>query len=71
MWKRIIGDILMTVKQLIDKLQEFPENMPVTTFYDINPNNVDDPDWINIEICTWKPQNYPYYRPSFAYVNLT
>ena len=61
----------MRVKELINKLQEFPEDMPVATFYDIGPNNVDDPDWIDIKICTWEPQNYPFWRPSFDYVNLT
>lgn len=60
----------MTVKQLIDKLLEFPQDMPVATIYDINPEDVDDPDWIKVNICTWEHQNYPYNKPSFDYVNL-
>ncbi len=60
----------MTVKQLIDKLLEFPQDMPVTTFHDINPSDIDNPDFIEVNICTWEPQNYPYDRPSFDYVNL-
>ena len=34
----------MTVKQLIEKLREFPKNMPVATINDINPEDVDDPE---------------------------
>lgn len=60
----------MTVKQLIDRLLEFPQDMPVTTFNDINPENIDDPDWIKVSICTWEHENYPYNKPSFDYVNL-
>ncbi len=60
----------MTVKQLIDKLLKFQQDMPVTTFNDINPENIDDPDWINVSIRTWEHENYPYNKPSFDYVNL-
>lgn len=60
----------MTVKQLIDRLLEFPQNMPVATFHDINPEDIDDPDWIKVNICTWEHQNYPYNKPNFDYVNL-
>lgn len=60
----------MTVKQLIEKLREFPENMPVATFYDINPSDIDNPDFIEVSICTWEHSNFPYDKPSFDYVNL-
>ena len=60
----------MTVKELIDKLLEFPQDMPVATFHDINPEDIDDSDWIKVNICTWEHQNYPYNKPSFDYVNL-
>ena len=60
----------MTVKQLIDKLQEFPENMPVAIFHDINPSDIDNPNFIEVNVCTWEHNNYPYNKPSFDYVNL-
>ena len=60
----------MTVKQLIEKLKEFPENMPVATLNDINPEDIDDPEWIKISIVTWTHSNYPYDKPDFDYVNL-
>ena len=60
----------MTVKQLIEKLKEFPENMPIATFNDINPEDIDDPEWIKVSIATWVHSNYPYNKPDFDYVNL-
>ena len=60
----------MTVKQLIEKLREFPENMPVATINVINPEDIDDPEWIKVSIATWVHSNYPYNKPDFDYVNL-
>ena len=60
----------MTVKQLIEKLKEFPENMPGATLNDINPEDRDDPEWIKVSIATWVHSNYPYNKPDFDYVNL-
>lgn len=60
----------MKVKELIDKLLEFPQDMPVATFHVIKPEDIDNPDWIKVNICTWEHQNYPYDKPSFDYVNL-
>ena len=60
----------MTVKQLIEKLKTFPEDMPVATVNDINPSDVDDPNFISVAIKTWEHNNYPYNKPSFDYVNL-
>ena len=60
----------MTVKQLIEKLKEFPENMPVATFNAIKPKDIDDPEWIKVSIATWVHSNYPYDKPDFDYVNL-
>lgn len=60
----------MRVKELINKLQEFPQDMPVAISHDINPEDIDDPDFIEVNICTWEHSNYPYNKPSFDYVNL-
>lgn len=60
----------MTVKQLIEKLQEFPEDMPVATFDDIGQVSKDNPEWIKVQIHTWMHCNPPYDLPDFEYVNL-
>ena len=61
----------MTVKQLREKLSEFPDDLPVATFNDINWTAKDDPNWIEVKRCTWEETNYPYDKPDFEYVNLT
>ena len=60
----------MTVKQLIEELQKYPQDMPVATMYDINPEDIKDPYWIKLKICTWAHGNYPYNKPDFEYLNL-
>ena len=45
----------MTVKQLIENLQEFPEDMPVATCFAINPEDIDNPNFIEVNVCTWEP----------------
>lgn len=60
----------MTVKQLMDKLRTYPEDMPVATWNDINHHDKDDPDHIEVTLCTWVDGNYPYSQPDFEYVNL-
>ena len=39
----------MTVKQLIDKLKEFPEDLPVATWSLIEGSDIDDPNFIKVE----------------------
>jgi hypothetical protein len=53
----------MTVKELIEKLKEFPEDMPVGIMYDVHSD-------IEIHIATWTHDNYPYNKPDFDYVNI-
>ena len=60
----------MRVKELINKLQEFPEDMPVATINVIDPGDIDDPNFIKVNVYTWEHSNYPYNKPSFDYVNL-
>lgn len=61
---------VMTVKQLIAKLKQYPDDMPVATFDDIGYHSKDNPDGINVSIHTWIHGNYPYDLPDFEYVNL-
>ena len=61
----------MKVKELIAKLKEFPEDMPVATFSYINPEDINDPDFIKVTIKEWEHTNYPYNKPSFKYVDIT
>ena len=60
----------MTVNQLIEKLKQFPTDMPVTIYHDIDWRNKYADDTIAAEICTWIHSNYPYDKPDFDYVNL-
>ena len=60
----------MTVKQLKQELDRFPDDMPVATFNDISWNSKDDPEWIQVTKCIWEHTNYPYDKPDFEYVNL-
>ena len=54
---------MITVKELIEKLQEFPQDMPVGIDYDpMSP--------IEIKIWTWVHNNYPYDKPDFDFVNI-
>lgn len=51
----------MTVKDMIEKLKQFPEDMSIAVGYDVF-------DEIRIYIKTWSHTNYPYDRPDFQYV---
>ena len=63
--------ITLTVKQLIEELQKYPEDMPVATLGDIDWYAKDQPNWIEVKRCVWTHCNYPYDKEDFAYVNLT
>ena len=60
----------MTVKQLIEKLKEFPEDMPVATWHEFSPSDADNPNFVDVKIVTWTHNNYPYDKPDCDYVNL-
>ena len=52
-----------TVKDLIEKLKELPQDMPIATY--------NDPfDTIVIKQRTWVHNNYPYNRPDLDYISL-
>lgn len=53
----------MTVKELIDKLKEYPEDMLVGLDY--------QPEWgIDLIVRTWTHNNYPYDKPDYEYLSL-
>ena len=60
----------MTVGQLIDKLKEYPQDMPIAVVGDIHYDNKDDPEQIEIRQRTWVDGNYPYDSPDFDYIDL-
>ena len=51
----------MTVKDLIEKLKQFPPDMPVATGYDVFEE-------VHVSIKTWVHTNYPYDKPDVEYV---
>ena len=52
-----------TVADLIKKLQELPQDMPIATNY--NPF-----EGIVIKKHTWEHTNYPYDQPDLDYISL-
>lgn len=50
-----------TVKDIIDKLKHFPDDMPVSIGFDI----FDD---IEVSVKTWTHNNYPYDIPDIEFV---
>jgi len=54
----------MTVKELIEKLKEFPEDLPVGVMYDVHAD-------VMVERKTWEHTNYPYNKPDFDYINIS
>lgn len=57
----------MTVKELIEELQKFPQDMPVGTWGDFE---YPDGGKLTVEIRTWVHSNYPYNLPDTDYVNI-
>ena len=52
-----------TVADLIKKLQELPQNMPIATY--------NEPfEEIEIKTRTWIHSNYPYDQPDLDYISL-
>lgn len=60
----------MTVKQLINELKKFPQDLPVTTWSDINWKSRDDPHHVSVTKKTWTHSNYPYDKDDFDYIDL-
>ncbi len=60
----------MLVKELIEELQKWPQDMPVATMYDIDWATRDDPHWIKVSKATWVHSNWPYDKDDFDFVNL-
>lgn len=52
----------LTVAELIDKLKEFPQDLPVC---DSNIMGIE-----TVEKRTWEDSNYPYNRPDEDYIYL-
>ena len=57
----------MTVGELIEKLKEFPQDMPVATWSDFQ---YPDGGEIDVQIRTWVHSNYPYNLPDTDYVDI-
>ena len=53
----------MTVADLIQKLQEFQQDLPVAINFDIF-------ETIDVSLETWTHTNYPYDKPDIKFVNL-
>ena len=60
----------MTVQQLIEELQKWPQDMPIAVYDNINWIDKDKPDIIQVQNRVWVDSNYPYDKPDFLYINL-
>ena len=60
----------MTVKQLINELKKFPQDLPVATWGDIDWKSKEDPHYIKVTQKTWTHSNYPYDKDDFDFVSL-
>lgn len=60
----------MTVQQLIEELQKWPQDMPIAVYDDINWISKNIPDVIQVQNRVWVDNNYPYDKPDFLYINL-
>ena len=60
----------MTVKELIEELQKWPQEMPVATVQDIDWVTRYDPHWIRVSKKTYIHSNWPYDKPDFDYIDL-
>jgi len=60
----------MTIKELIEELQKYPEDMPVAV--DGNISYPPEADYNRLEVSkrTWVVSNYPYKDPDFDYINI-
>lgn len=62
----------MTVKELIEELKKYPEDMIVAGSYECGRYKNTKEIWSTVElsICHWEPTNYPYDREEFDYLNI-
>jgi len=65
-----MDDVDMTVKELIEELQKWPQDMPVTILHEIDWVTRDDPHLIKVSKTTWTHTNWPYDKPDFDYIFL-
>ena len=60
----------MTVQQLIEEVQKWPQDMPIAVYDNINWIDKNKPDIIQVQNRVWVDSNYPYDKPDFLYINL-
>lgn len=53
----------MTVEELIEKLNEYPKDMPIGINYDISSD-------VEVNSSIWTHNNYPYDKPDIEFINL-
>lgn len=60
----------MTVRELIDELEKWPEDMPVAVDGNIMYPSDHKENILKVEKRTWVHTNYPYDLPDFDYINI-
>lgn len=62
----------MTVKELIEELKKYPQDMTVGIMYDVGRSRVTHQPYseVEIKIAHWEDTNYPYNEEDFDFVNV-
>ena len=60
----------MTVKELIEELEKYQQDMPVAVDMSIMWPPESDNNKLKVSQRTWVDSNYPWNRPEFEYINI-
>ena len=60
----------MTVRELIEELEKYPQDMPVAVGMNIMYPPEADCNRLEVSQKTWVDSNYPWNKPDFEYVNI-
>lgn len=60
----------MIVRELIEELEKYPQDMPVAVGMNIMYPPEADYNRLEVSQKTWADSNYPWNKPDFEYINI-
>lgn len=60
----------MIVRELIEELKKYPQDMPVAVGTNIMYPPESDYNKIKVSLRVWVDSNYPWNKPDFEYINI-
>ena len=60
----------MVVRELIEELEKYPQDMPVAVGTNIMYPPEADYNRLEVSQKTWVDSNYPWNKPDFEYINI-